>query len=425
MVVFYPLERVRVELAQSRVKEKNCSGSTSRRKIGQLGSWKEDGHVTKSSGTAWNCSTSTDRHGTSLETSSSGVGIKSSAPYESSRNSLHSASSVKPTRIMFGADPAHLSRPKNVIDFLPSLQYETFKQCLLRLYEEKSLYRGASHTATTLMISNAIFFYALQLTKRRFANMQQNLRHRVNHHHNFRLLTYCLSKFGNSLLASTLAGCVNVLLTNPLWVASLRIMETSLTDTNELHRQNLWIVIYRIIQNEGILCLWNGTKTSLLLVCNPIIQHFIYEQLWVLRNRREQHCLKKGDGRSVSKHQAASLSLFEAFVFGAIAKTVATVVTYPLQLAQVLIRLQRKKRPPSPNTVCDRDDSNNLAECEMNYGGTFDCLCQQFSSGGITSLFQGMNAKLLQTVLTAALTFLTYEQTLIMVDRVFKRRKSI
>ena len=40
---------------------------------------------------------------------------------------------------------------------------ETILLCLIRLHKEKSLYRGAKNMALTLMISNFIFFYALQV----------------------------------------------------------------------------------------------------------------------------------------------------------------------------------------------------------------------------------------------------------------------
>ena len=41
-----------------------------------------------------------------------------------------------------------------------------------------------------------------------------------------------------------------------------------------------------------------------------------------------------------------------------------------------------------------------------------DCLVQLYKRRGIQEWFTGMRAKLLQTVLTAAFTFLTYEQIL-------------
>lgn len=289
---------------------------------------------------------------------------------------------------------------------------------------------------TTLMISNAVFFYALQVMRRKLAyyhHLRQNNQHHYQGRKNRALLVHYMyqfllprSKMGNSLMASSMAGCINVLLTNPLWVASLRIMESKLPvgdDDSGRDRQTLWNVMDRIVRTEGASQLWNGTCTSLLLVSNPIIQHFLYEQLRAVLLDRRRRRSRPMAGRGMT--EASSLSPLEAFAFGALAKTVATVVTYPLQLAQVLLRLQRKTlHSPSlprstPACVEDRDP-NEVGSAEIAFEGTFDCLCRQYASGGVQALFQGMNAKLLQTVLTAAFTFLTYEQTLYQVGRVYK-----
>ena len=188
-------------------------------------------------------------------------------------------------------------------------------KCFLRLYKEQTLYKGASHMVTTLMISNAIFFYALQIARQNLASLQQK-----GH-----LSILPKSKMGNSLLASSLAGAINVLLTNPLWVASLRVMEPKLPVEDKLQRRpNLWNVMHRIARNEGIACLWNGTKTSLLLVSNPIIQHFIYEQLRLrLSKHRTRSGVKGSDSRG--EYGRGRLTPVEALICGAVAKAVATV----------------------------------------------------------------------------------------------------
>ena len=322
---------------------------------------------------------------------------------------------TEPYRSTSGHDSVH-TRP-----------HETIAQCLLRLHAEKSLYKGASHTVTTLTISNAIFFYSLQVIRRRMSSLRQN--HEARQLDFTRPLSYVLhqisttSNMGNSLISSTIAGCINVLLTNPLWVASLRVMEEGKMQQG----QNLCSVMYEIAQNEGVSQLWNGTYTSLLLVSNPIIQHFAYEQLrfWLLKSfRKQSHSSSSRNGSgSESSHgrrdstmslKSASLTPLEAFVCGALAKALATVLTYPLQLAQTLLRLQRK-------TVSSQSPNNNSAEpgSDIYHEGTFDCLYKQFSSAGMRGLFHGMNAKMLQTVLTAAFTFLTYEQTLTRVGRIY------
>jgi len=316
------------------------------------------------------------------------------------------------------------------------MQHETITQCLLRLYQEQTLYKGASHMVTTLTISNAIFFYALQVIKRRLSSLQslntnqryQNHDRRYNQHSYILNLLYHVlpkSKMGRSLLSSSIAGCINVLLTNPLWVASLRIMESRIPtvevegndgDTKQQAHQKptLWNVMQRILQSEGLSSLWNGTSTSLLLVSNPIIQHFMYEQLRtiILGRRQQRHA------RQRKEWKALLLSPLEAFLLGAVAKGIATVATYPLQLAQVLLRLQKKK------LQSDQQGSNSKDIHDSSiYNGTLDCLGKQFSSRGISGLFQGMNAKLLQTVLTSAFTFLTYEQTLSQVGRLYEMLK--
>ncbi|KAL7490499.1 hypothetical protein ACHAWT_000114 [Skeletonema menzelii] len=151
---------------------------------------------------------------------------------------------------------------------------ETISQCLIRLHNENSLYRGAKNMALTLMTSNFIFFYALQVIQKSLTSLHNN--HDSNPAHQ-RQRRHQMSKSLTSLLASTLAGVVNVLLTNPMWVASLRIMESKTmqkncnvsrknNDDNEaiIHNQqtNLWNVMRQIAKEEGLLQLWNGTFTS-------------------------------------------------------------------------------------------------------------------------------------------------------------------
>lgn len=351
---------------------------------------------------------------------------------------------------------------------------ETILQCLIRLHKEKSLYRGAANMAITLSISNFVFFYALQVTRKSLASFHKHNHynsssssHQQRHQQQQQQRLLRLSKSLSSLLASTLAGVINVLLTNPLWVASLRIIDDSSSkkkcirqttmssssstsensknnannnEGNNIHHhhyqtRNLWNVIHQIATEEGPLQLWNGTLTSLLLVSNPIIQHFLYEQMRLrLLMFHHHHHHRRGMKVNVSSSVSSSSSLTpaEAFVLGALSKMVATIVTYPLQLAQVLLRLQSSTT--NDTNDFDRDFNNDENNDQLSpppppsnnnnnakaYKGMIDCLHQQFLKDGIPGLFQGMNAKLLSTVLTAAFTFLSYEQTLLLVGKLYR-----
>ncbi|CAJ1934210.1 unnamed protein product [Cylindrotheca closterium] len=230
---------------------------------------------------------------------------------------------------------------------------ETLFECLMRLHQRKELYTGVSPVVSTIFTSQFIFFYMHAVVKKLFNQSSRGGSKR--------------NAAAVSLLSSCIAGLGNVLLTNPLWVVNMAIV------TGETKSQNLWRELYVMIQKKGLRHMWSGTSASVLLVSNPVIQFFCYEQMKAAR---------------LTSPNKSILPPIEAFFIGAMAKGVATVTTYPLQLAQTVMRLEHKHK------------------------GTLDCLRKLYADGGFRKLFIGMRAKLLQTVLTAAFTFLTYEQIL-------------
>jgi solute carrier family 25 (peroxisomal adenine nucleotide transporter), member 17 len=255
-----------------------------------------------------------------------------------------------------------------------STSSESIITCWIRLKNKGQLYQGLAPVVSTVAASNFIFFWVHQILKRWLqTRIKQSLRH--------------------DLLASTLAGIINVILTNPLWVANLRIVQgrTTANSTTLFHQ------LYTIYQTEGLSSLWSGTSSSLLLVSNPVLQFVCYEQL-------KQNVLYRMKRRIPTRQQQQqqqspySISPTQAFLLGAFSKAIATIVTYPLQLTQVLLRLD--------NAVSSNDSSH------VRYGGTIHCLQLVWQEQGWKGLFQGLDAKILQTCFTAALTFVTYEQLL-------------
>ena len=235
-----------------------------------------------------------------------------------------------------------------------------------------------------------------------------------------------------SLLSSCLAGVGNVLLTNPLWVTNMAIISGS-TET-----QNLFPELLRLWKTRGPAQLWKGTDASLLLVSNPIIQFVCYEQFKRIRlaskaRHQSRNNTKTATATKITPATASAtvtLGAAEAFVIAALAKAIATVSTYPLQLTQTLLRLSSNNNSSnrissSSSSSDDTSDSNEKEEDtlqgqQQQYKGTMDCLIQLYkrNDAGCAAWFTGMRAKLLQTVLTAAFTFLTYEQILGVVQKV-------
>lgn len=345
------------------------------------------------------------------------------------------------------------SNPKKQLQLHKLFHKSSLLRTIYKLHIQKTLYKGSTPIALTLALSNFIFFYTLQTFKKMLTLKNQNPN-------------------SPSLLASTIAGVINVLITNPFWVANLRLVqgesgsgsgsgsEKSKSNSNSNSNTGTMggdgpkgiIDCFReIIEKEGLAQLWAGTGASLLLVSNPAIQYYCYEsaKMELLKTRLSPF------------GTVPSLRPIEAFMIGALAKGLATVITYPLQLSQLLMRLQKNDKKQHIQLEGDKDCGGNGNGCgnEKNseissrkllggkstplsrgggfdtkrnrmeekerqresdgraYTGLFDCMKTLYKHGGMKALYSGMDAKLIQTVLTSALTFLTYEQILDVVAR--------
>lgn len=239
-------------------------------------------------------------------------------------------------------------------------------QCLVDLRARGALYQGVTPVISTIFVSQFVFFFIHAYVKALMQKMQIFGRGSQG--------GTAPSKAVMSLASSCIAGVGNVLLTNPLWVANMAII------TGESKSTSLIRELANLCRQRGIRHLWSGTATSILLVSNPVIQFFSYEQL---KNARFAYTVRMG----TSMDSTLTLPPLEAFLAGAIAKTIATVATYPLQLTQTLLRLENNR-----------------------YKGIMDCLIKLYRRDGHKEWFTGMKAKLLQTVLNASFMFLTYEQ---------------
>ena len=199
---------------------------------------------------------------------------------------------------------------------------------------------------------------------------------------------------------------------------------------------NILAIMLRVYKEEGLHALWSGTLPSLLLVVNPVLQHFCYgpsvvrgvnhplddarslshrtypqrppqtDQLKriTLTHRRATAATAAGVGVGA----ALTLSSLEAFSFGALAKAVATVVSYPLQVAQSRLRQQQQQQHQQQSSNEGEGEEDRIGS-RVSYRGTADCLADLWRRKGVAGLFQGIEAKLLQTVLTSAFMFAGYE----------------
>ncbi|KAG9404853.1 ADP/ATP carrier protein [Aphanomyces cochlioides] len=165
-----------------------------------------------------------------------------------------------------------------------------------------------------------------------------------------------------NLSIGALAGAINMTITLPLDVVSTRI-QTSDASTSTVE------LVHQLYKEDGLLSFWKGYIPSLVLVTNPSIFYTIFDRL-KLRVARE-------------------LSAMEAFVLAAIAKSIATIVTYPIIRAKVIMQAEKSK---------------------TSSGSMVQVLDRIWQQDGVAGFFQGCNAQLLNTVFKSALLLMTKEQ---------------
>lgn len=203
-----------------------------------------------------------------------------------------------------------------------------------------------------------------------------------------------------SLVAAALSGCMNVLLTNPIWVVVTRMQTTRLKKmqsdpsspvilgvqtkrvSTEIPSCGTSHTIQDIYDEAGILGFWKGVFPALIMVWNPSIQFMLYETL--LKNLRARRAARG----------STAVSALEFFLLGATAKLGATVATYPLLV--VKSRLQAKQ-------VAGSDKNHH-------YRGTADAIAKMIRHEGLSGFYKGMSTKIMQSVLAAAVLFMVKEE---------------
>lgn len=249
--------------------------------------------------------------------------------------------------------------------------FQLIKQ-LIREEGVSTLYRGMIPVLQSLCISNFVYFYTFHSLKALSPSSNQSA--------------------VRDLLLGTISGVVNVLTTTPFWVVNSRLKMKGLNgnrDDETSKYSNLIEGLMYIAQVEGWQGLWAGAIPSLMLVCNPALQFMMYESL----KRR----IVNIDGHP---------SAITFFMIGALSKTFATVITYPLQLIQTKLRHGKSTESKLPSNA-----------------GVIQMLLHIVKTSGVEGLFRGLEAKIWQTVLTAALMFATYEKIAKFVMSLLIRKK--
>lgn len=220
---------------------------------------------------------------------------------------------------------------------------------------------------------------------------------------------------GTSLAIGAIAGALNMTMTLPLEMINTRaqILPSDSEDEDGdapnavpaddkaphvVHHKSMLELAREIYAEDGVLSFWKGFVPSLVLVTNPSINFTIFDKLKL--RLQTSRMLATGAKR------VASLTAMEAFVLAAIAKAIATVLTYPVIRAKVLMQAQKKQIEESADAPHHHhhhhhaDMGNSMVQVLKRIG----------ELEGPSGYFKGCSAQLFNTVLKSALLVMTKEQ---------------
>ncbi|KAK9447184.1 mitochondrial carrier domain-containing protein [Limtongia smithiae] len=246
------------------------------------------------------------------------------------------------------------------------------------------LYSGLQSALLGISVTNFVYYYIYEGTRSTFTR-----RRRMAGSAAGMAAGSSTMSTAESILAGAAAGAVTVFATNPIWVVNTRQTVSG--------SHSAFAVIRDMLRHDGPKAFFAGLAPSLVLTLNPIIQYTIFERLCAVIQRRRK------------------LRPLDFFLLGALGKLIATITTYPY--ITVKARMQLRQRVAGEDASTAKPPTSTFA--------AFRAIAQ---TEGWSSLYRGLDSKLLQSVLTSALLFYFKEQLLtvaVALLRVLRRRKTL
>ncbi len=168
----------------------------------------------------------------------------------------------------------------------------------------------------------------------------------------------------------------------------------------------LAILMTMLNEGDGIKGMYKGIQAYTILCLKPAIQYTVFEQVKSIMLVRKRLAASASGGSGKKTSQAETLSAMEAFFLGMLARTVATIATFPYLRAKVVLQSQKKSET---NNNGDKNNKPNIPSM----------IAKMYLSGGLGECFQGIGPELTRGVFSAALMMMMKEKISFVVRKAF------
>ncbi|GLE07405.1 hypothetical protein PINS_up017567 [Pythium insidiosum] len=214
----------------------------------------------------------------------------------------------------------------------------------------RSLYRGYQYKAAESGVSKFLYFYAYTLLAQLVSNGKP---------------------IGTALNLGIgyLSEFFHLPVTLPMEVIATRL-QTGVGSGGVLQ------IIRKVLEESGVRGFYKGFQAYFVLCLQPAIQYTVFERV-------KEAYLKR------SKSMAKSLSALEAFVLGALARSIATLLLFPYIRAKVI--LQSKKKTSSQPAALEDGKQRDSSQAN---DGIVATLQRVYKEDGPMALYRGLTPEL-------------------------------
>jgi len=230
------------------------------------------------------------------------------------------------------------------------------------------LWRGLAPTLVGIIPSRSVYFYAYQTVSSTLSKSAAAT--------NTDSTSMSEGSPTNALVSGMIAGICSNTLTNPIWMIRTRMQLYGAPCLDSI--KSLW-------NAEGVKGFYKGVSASYWGCTEGALQFVIYEQFKKRIIRRKQQEQNQQSNSNNKNYNNIDLSKWEYFISAALSKGLASILTYPHEVARTRLR-------------------------ELNGGGgMWNCIFTIGKNEGTSGLYAGMGIHLAKVVPNSALMFLTYE----------------